>query len=790
MKKLSLPNYTLEKQIKQEKKGKIYLATHNLTKKKVKVKIIHKLQSFISNDLGNFISELNIVKQFDHPNFLHLIGVHEDAKRYYIISEFYKGLTLFEYIDLNGTFKSIESIRKIFSQLFSILQYTQKLSFYHGNINPSLIIVDKDLNLKMKLFGFANLIYYKKDEKFDFTQFHQNAYNEFVCPELQSKTPLLTSTSDVWSVATILYYCLTKKYLFQKPKMLQNENFQKKVHKLQLPKWIRKDLQTLFEKMLIIDHRKRIPIEEILNHQFFSNKKELISTRGNELRFKNNNIIIEAKILIKLDLFGLNLKSTIKGLLKNEYNSLTASYRILCNDNHNDNLKSISSLNDNDIKEINRLIEDTKKELERNEDENEGNNQTEKEKLTQKTKKKKKKNPIIERQQKFDNQIKKKNSSQFKTLTLLLNSENSSNTDENNKIKKNQIIPKIKIEKINKAKQFPNPRDKQSFKKQYKQMLIVLENKNNDFPEIKKPNNNNSNNLFPNSKIRKNNKKFKKEQINNSNTLDNKTKRDRLTQKKEKLKIIQKNYNDYLKIVLKDNDDQLENRYSPMQLKRMRRKSFNSSSNKSLTELPTRTFKKSTDFLISNDQNRGYNNHYYYNNNNNNLETHMGIYQNQLDPNGSSNENALTCHNYIEDKNLNVSPINFSKSYDYVNKVFGSYIQNTKSQNNHLIYQVNEMENLDIDEILNTTISSRPRIVLLKQYLDALKELGIFYKKIKKYKYFCKANFRSQILKFYMLIVKLPTPKMINRVKFIRIQCNIGTFYALLKEIEEHIIFF
>ncbi|KAJ3433668.1 map/microtubule affinity-regulating kinase [Anaeramoeba flamelloides] len=846
-KKLYIPNYTLEKQLKQEKKGNVYLATHNFTKKKVKVNIIHKLQSFISNDLDSFLSELNIAKQFDHPNLLHLIDVHEDAKRYYIITEYHKGITLFEYIALSGSFQAIEPLQKIFFQLLNLIKYLHKKSFYHGNLHPNRIMVDKDLNLKLKLFGFAQPSCNKKDHKFDFNLSTQDFLSEFVCPELKSNTPFLSPTSDVWSVATILYYCLTNKLPFQKLNMNQKgqnqiQKMQSESLKLKLPKWIRKELQTLFDKMLIIDHTQRTTLQELIDHQFFTNKNESSNnnkSKSNQLRFCTNGPRIDPKILIQLDDFGLNLKNAIKGLLKNEYNFLTATYRILQLHTKKDKLKSRSTIHDDHLSEILLLIEKCKKELDLEKDleqeeeeeeeedkdeeeeekeeeeeeeedgkeketekeeereeereekveeekeeeekveEKEEEKQQEEEQKEEKENKEKngqgndKKNSIAERQQKFDKQTKKK-SSQFKSLTLLLNSDQSSNTEDNrtlnNIINNNtEIDPKELFgnRSLTSEKEIYDVPKKESFKEQYKEMLIGFENikkeKLQKLQRIEKSKCKKHSNSFFTKRPQIKSITHQEQYVNNHSFTNKNFKRSKFDENNQKRKIIKKNYNDYLGIILKNNDNKLENRFSPKQIKRMERNALNNSRSSILNEMPRKMMISQTDFCLTTKKNRFV---------------------------APINENTRTCHNYIQDKNLQVSPINFSKSYHYINKVFHNYSPNTKSENNHLIYQINEIENLDIDEILNTTISSQPREILLKNYLNALKNMGIFYKKIKKYKYFCKANFRSKILKFHMLVVKLPTPKKINRVKFIRIKCNIGIFYALLKEIEEHTDFF
>ncbi|KAJ6229859.1 map/microtubule affinity-regulating kinase [Anaeramoeba flamelloides] len=750
MKKISLPHYSITKQLKTTNNGKTFLATHNFTKNKVIVEVIHKLKTYISNDFGDIVNELEIAKHFEHPNLFNLIDLYEDAKRYFIISEYHKGVPLGEYVCTRGPFKSLETITKLFSQLMKVLQFLQSNSFYHGNIDPNFIVVDQELNLKLKLFGYEQLTGNKKDGEFNFSR---NGNYEFISPELQSSAPILSPACDVWSLGTILYFCLTPKYFFNQERQT-SEKLHNGIFQAQLPKWVPKELQTLLDRMISLDHTQRITIQEILKTPFFSNLQEPNNRRSRKEtvgeRSKRNIPHIDPKILCKAKLSGLNVKKIVVGLLKKEYNSLTAIYRNW--HFQHEQRKHIENnthvINPEQIQEMELYLQKCEKELA----------------LKQKNKEKEFQNPILVRQQRLELQRKEINM-QFKTLTVLLNPGKSSNTDDDNtfdpnhnetnmKTKKKKKKPTTKTknnEKMKKKKSSNNQKyliyNKGSLDEKYREMLNCLENK-------KVTTNNLQTTIRKETKIKKQGSLSQKKR----KKIDN----------NKKYNAFRQNYNDYLKTILKGKENKPENRYSPRQLKRIQRKmpkKSNHQSSHKITYNKKDLLKRSKTDILS-----------LINNNNPN---------NDRDGSGKGNFNR----HFPTFTSTKEHAFNHSKSCDQVNIASNNSPFITKSENNKFLYQINELESLDIDEILNSTISPQPRKILLRQYLNSLKELDISFKKINKYKYYCKAPFKKQVLKFNMMIVKLPNQKMLNRVKFLRIRCDIGTFYSLLKQIESHLEF-
>ena len=57
----------------------------------------------------NLKSEMNILKKLDHPNILKLYEIFEDAKTYYLVTEYCKGGELFDEIIKKKTFSEADA---------------------------------------------------------------------------------------------------------------------------------------------------------------------------------------------------------------------------------------------------------------------------------------------------------------------------------------------------------------------------------------------------------------------------------------------------------------------------------------------------------------------------------------------------------------------------------------------------------------------------------------------------------------------------------------------------------
>ncbi|KAJ6238385.1 serine/threonine kinase [Anaeramoeba flamelloides] len=145
-------NFTFLKKVNHTK---IFTATHTKTQTKVKIYKTHKLQVYLNNDFGQFISELQISKQLSHENFIHIYRSLEDLHCTYVVCENFEGVPMCDWYLKNGPIRNSNDFEKILFQLISVLSYCHRKRFFHGNLSPKTILIDKHLNIKINWFGFA-----------------------------------------------------------------------------------------------------------------------------------------------------------------------------------------------------------------------------------------------------------------------------------------------------------------------------------------------------------------------------------------------------------------------------------------------------------------------------------------------------------------------------------------------------------------------------------------------------------------------------------------------------------
>ncbi|KAJ6254232.1 mateRNAl embryonic leucine zipper kinase [Anaeramoeba flamelloides] len=789
-----IQNYKIEKTLKSSKRLKTFRGSHLLTNCQVEIQIVHKLQSFINNTLESFLESLLVIKELYHPQLLQLLSIQEDPKRYYVINEYSKKNTLFDFVETKGTLKSVESIGYFLYQLLKIFSYFHSKGFYHGNLNPNLILIDSKLNLKLHNFGFVC----PNDSITKERQFKEGYLEHRFSPYFQKKRNLkLSSQSDIWSIGMCLYYSITGKIPFQK--MTKNN--------LKLPQWVGKGLSQLFCRMIKCFSQK-ITIDELLSHKLFKGFKKKENANKNKNKNKNKKRgtkekdemlfqEIDPMIIQKMIELKYKPKSIIRDLVQKKYNKETTVYRILrlIHNNKND----FTCLDEEKFDSVQKLI--TKIQI---------HNRTKNRNIEE--------NVISERQQRFVLYSSKMNSKDINILDREYGDSSANrNTDqledaqdciiENQKPKKQNISTidplkrnfelnqinckndnhksgnkhtntgandnrditlgsdiefncvnnielstdddsKIKTELNQETNDLQNliyP-NREKVNNQYLKMLQIFDKKQKKKTVYKK---NNNRQVF--TKIDPGKRKCKK-QSNKKRHYQNKA------VYSNKMKIIEKNYHNYLNTILTEQNKKPENLFSPLQLERIRRRSLN-----------------------RNLQGYHHNQKKLFNRINDNSGNKYNT--NCLD----KNKDTKSPNKLLSQQIFNSTKYSRSLEYHHLN-YSNNYIQN-KSHFFTNQPQFNKVTELDINQILNTTISTRRRKDLCNRYLKAMKELGISFKKCKKFQYLCQAIYRNEKLKFKMLVVRLPTRKIVNRIKFIRIHCHLGSFYSLLKEIEDVVDF-
>lgn len=136
--------------------GKVKLGWKQDSSVQVAIKLI-KRDTVGSNPsrLAKIRREVTILRELQHPNIVQLIDMVETDRYIGIILEYASGGELFDHI-LNQRYLKDQSARRLFAQLVSGVGYLHKKGIVHRDLKLENLLLDRNRNIIITDFGFAN----------------------------------------------------------------------------------------------------------------------------------------------------------------------------------------------------------------------------------------------------------------------------------------------------------------------------------------------------------------------------------------------------------------------------------------------------------------------------------------------------------------------------------------------------------------------------------------------------------------------------------------------------------
>ncbi|KAL0952140.1 hypothetical protein HGRIS_008760 [Hohenbuehelia grisea] len=256
-----LGEYTIVGHIADGTFGKVKQAVHTITGHKVAMKFISKAMIQQSKTKVRVQREVEYMRTLQHPHIIKLYEVISTPTDIIIVLEFAGG-ELFKYIVEHGRMSESRA-RRFFQQIVSGVEYTHINSIVHRDMKPENVLLDDDLNVKIADFGLSNEIV---DGSFLKTSCGSPNY---AAPEVISGQFYTGPEIDIWSCGVILYVMLCGKLPFEDDdvQVLFQKISQGSYH---MPSHLSSDAKNLISSMLAVDPVKRITIEQITKHPFFT----------------------------------------------------------------------------------------------------------------------------------------------------------------------------------------------------------------------------------------------------------------------------------------------------------------------------------------------------------------------------------------------------------------------------------------------------------------------------------------------------------------------------------------
>ena len=269
--------------------GRVYLVSHNESKKLFALKVIDKRKLMVSyGKLDIIYNEINIHSKLSHENIIKLYNVHEDNENINIIMEYAENGNLFELISKEKNGLEESKAFDYFIQVVNAVYYLHNNNIIHRDIKPENILIGNDNKIKLCDFGWAKELTLENRSTFCGTV-------EYMAPEIVGSENYDYSV-DIWSLGILLYELLFGHSPF-KANTTKNIILNIKTHELTYDdknKKISNSCKDLIQKLLVSNPQKRLKIKDILEHPFvkkhskkFSYKKKL-STVIDEDQVKSN----------------------------------------------------------------------------------------------------------------------------------------------------------------------------------------------------------------------------------------------------------------------------------------------------------------------------------------------------------------------------------------------------------------------------------------------------------------------------------------------------------------------
>ena len=256
-------DYILLEELGQGTFSKVTKAIHLITSQQVAVKILDKEKIEDDIDIERIIREMEILKSIYHPNIVQMYENYSTIHNFYLMMELVGGGDLFDFINKNN-YLSENIACHFFRQLISVLEYLNSLGISHRDIKPENILLDSYYqNIKVIDFGLSN---YSKNNELLISSCGSPCY---ASPEMLSGNPYNGAGTDIWSSGIVLYSMLVGSLPFDDTEL---EKLYEQIKKgiFYIPSTLSLEAIDLIKRLLNVDPKRRIGIQEIKKHQWFN----------------------------------------------------------------------------------------------------------------------------------------------------------------------------------------------------------------------------------------------------------------------------------------------------------------------------------------------------------------------------------------------------------------------------------------------------------------------------------------------------------------------------------------
>ena len=206
-------NYEIDEILDEGGMSTVYLGIHKYLKKKAAIKMLNPVLQKNPQYKKRFLNEAKLLSRLNHPNIITLYDYIENDNGIFLITEYVKGQTLDEYIDLiTGPVPQSRAV-KIIVQVLDAVGHIHSKNMIHRDIKPSNIMITSEDTVKLIDFGIAKHL--RKNQALVTQGGSKLGTTIFMSPQ-QVKGKVLDRRTDIYSIGATLFYVLTGQYPYDK----------------------------------------------------------------------------------------------------------------------------------------------------------------------------------------------------------------------------------------------------------------------------------------------------------------------------------------------------------------------------------------------------------------------------------------------------------------------------------------------------------------------------------------------------------------------------------------------
>ena len=265
--------------------GKVNIGLQVLTGRIVAIKSFNKKKLKNEQAKTKILYEIELMKNLRHSSVVKLLDTFETKDYLLIIMENVSGGDLLTFVKKRT--KLNEKICKyIFKQLLLSLKFIHSKNIIHRDIKLDNILIDLNNNIKLCDFGVGKIIHEGEIIK------EQCGTPAYIAPEILENKGYEGPPVDIWSSGVVLYAMLSGTVPFKANNLSDLHNIIISGNYKEI-KDISDDCKDLLNKLLKVNPKERITIDEALKHNwlcdFSEDNKFNLFTKAEKILLSKNN---------------------------------------------------------------------------------------------------------------------------------------------------------------------------------------------------------------------------------------------------------------------------------------------------------------------------------------------------------------------------------------------------------------------------------------------------------------------------------------------------------------------